>query len=225
MQTTASEPGTPSLALGHLAPLAASWLAPDGSRLSLRPVRPQDATLLGQLLDDGLQPACRRLRFHGALGRLSPARLAWLTDVDFDRHVAFVVTRHGPGGEQALGEGRYVRLADGSAELALAVGTAWQRMGIGSRLLQALLATAQQRGVTSLHGDMQSHNVAMQALMQQHGFFCQAAPEDSLLVRGERRCAARSVIVQRPRPQGRAAGLRWWPQVRLALGLANAVWR
>jgi GNAT superfamily N-acetyltransferase len=228
MQATTSETGpqirpaaTRALPLMS-SPAASTWLLRDGCCLTLRPVRSQDAPLLGQLLDDGLQPGCRRLRFHGALGRLSPARLAWLAEVDFDRHVAFVVTRPVPGGEQALGEGRYVLLADGSAELALAVGTEWQRMGIGSRLLGALLTEAQRRGVPSLHGDMQLHNVAMRALMQLHGFVCHAVPDDSLLVRGALHCAARSATLQARWQRVVTTALRGWLRVRQALGPASA---
>lgn len=226
MHATTSEAGpqirpAAAQALPLNGPAASTWLLRDGCRLTLRPVRPQDAPLLGQLLDEFLQPGCRRLRFHGALGRLSPARLAWLAEVDFERHVAFVVTRSVPGGEQALGEGRYVLLGDGSAELALAVGTDWQRMGIGSRLLRALLAEAQRRGVPSLHGDMQLHNVAMRALMQLHGFVCHAVPDDSLLVRGARLCATRSGPVQARWQRAVTTALRGWLQVRQTLGLAS----
>ena len=117
-----------------------TWTSACGTQLKLRAVRPDDAALLGELFDDGLSRAARYSRFHGAVGRLSAARLAWMADADFKHHVAFIVTRCEDGLEHAVAAGRWVRTAVApGAEFALSVADAWQGCGIGRRLLSALV--------------------------------------------------------------------------------------
>jgi GNAT superfamily N-acetyltransferase len=52
----------------------------------------------------------------------------------------------------------------GTADVAVAVVDAWQRRGIGKRLLTAVAALAEQIGYTQLRGSILPENVAMQRL-------------------------------------------------------------
>jgi len=166
------------------APTASQWHAPCGTLLTLRPSRPDDAALLGGLLDGGLSPAARRNRFHGSVGRLSAARLAWLAGTDFSRHAAFIVTHGAAGTEQAVAEGRWVCTGgQPEAEFALSVADAWQGLGVGRRLLAALVDTARRRGLHTLVGDVLQANQAMQALAGSLQFACDDHPDDAGLVR------------------------------------------
>ena len=174
----------PARAARPLRPVAQHWSASCGTPLTLRPVLASDAHLLGQLLDEGLSRQSRFSRFHGALGRLSPARLAWLADADFQSHVAFVVTLDGDGEEQAVAEGRWFRAAGSNrAEFALAVADRWQQQGLGGRLLSALLATARAQGLDELVGEVMACNQAMLALATGHQFQCADHPDGPGVVR------------------------------------------
>jgi acetyltransferase len=167
-------------------PQAQTWLAPCGTELTLRPVRPADAPMLGELLDEGLSRASRYSRFHGAVGRLSSARLAWLADADFDRHAAFIVTRPHVDGETAVAEGRWFRQGDlAGAEFALSVADPWQRQGIGRELLGALVQAGRARGLSQLVGDVLQGNQAMHALARSQRFSCADHPEQSGVLRAE----------------------------------------
>ena len=174
----------PSVAGLATQPPAQCWLARCGTPLTLRPVGHNDAGLLGQLLDEGLSQQSRYSRFHGALGRLSPARLAWLAEVDFKAHAAFVVTLVDQGQEQAVAEGRWFRTAGSSrAELALAVADRWQQQGLGGRLLRALVDAARSVGMDELAADVMAGNQAMLALAAAHQFQRAEHPDDQRLVR------------------------------------------
>lgn len=176
-------PGAPAQAAPTCAP-AAQWLARCGTRLTLRPVQPPDAPLLGELFEDGLSPTARRQRFHAAVRCLSPVQLAWLADADFQRHAAFIVTRQHGGLQHAVAEGRWVRSGGaGCAEFALSVADAWQHQGIGGRLLGTLVGTAKAQGIHSLQGDVLPGNQAMQALAGSLCFDCSPHPDDDGLLR------------------------------------------
>jgi acetyltransferase len=163
------------------------WTTACGTELTLRPVHPEDAALLGELFEEGLSRDARYSRFHGAVGRLSATRLAWMADADFQRHAAFVVTRHVDGLEHAVAEGRWVRTAvNPGAEFALCVADAWQGRGIGRQLLRALVRAGQEQGLPCLQGDVMPSNGAMQAVARSLGFDCAPHPEETSLVRAER---------------------------------------
>jgi acetyltransferase len=163
-----------------------TWTTACGTELTLRPVRPEDAALLGELFEDGLSRAARYSRFHGAVGRLSASRLAWMADADFQRHAAFIVTRWEDGLEHAVAEGRWVRTAvTPGAEFALAVADAWQGRGIGRQLLAALVQAGREQGLPCLLGDVLPGNQAMQSLARSQRFGCATHPEDAALMRAE----------------------------------------
>lgn len=163
-----------------------TWAASCGTALHLRPVRPQDAVLLAGLFTHGLGAASRRQRFHAAVRGPSALQLAWLAAADFSSHGAWVVTAQVQGLEQLVAEGCWVRCGTaGGAEFALSVADAWQRQGIGQRLLQALVDSARAQGLHSLVGDVLPGNLAMQALACSQGFGCDAHPGDSTLLRAD----------------------------------------
>ena len=164
------------------------WTSACGTQLTLRRIQAEDAALLGELFEERLSRAARYSRFHGAVGRLSAARLAWMADVDFKHHVAFIVTHWQDGLEHAVAEGRWVRtsVAPG-AEFALSVADAWQGHGIGRHLLSALVQAGREKGLPCLSGDVLPDNVAMRSLALAQGFACGLHPEDADLLRAQLR--------------------------------------
>jgi acetyltransferase len=159
------------------------WVTDCATTLRLRPVRPQDASLLGELFEDGLSPASRRLRFHTAVRSLSPLQLNWLASPDFRSHAAFIVTHQAGGLEHAVAEARWVRSGSTSgAEFALSVADAWQHQGIGRRLMRALIGSARAQGLQGLVGDVLPANRAMQALAHGLNFDCLPHPDDEALL-------------------------------------------
>ncbi|GAA5137341.1 GNAT family N-acetyltransferase [Pseudonocardia adelaidensis] len=127
-------------------------------------VRPLDRARAGATVDAvfaGLSPRSRYLRFHSPVPHLPESVRARLVDVDGRRHAAVVAEAGGLGPiglAQLFGDGH------GTADIAVAVMDAWQRRGIGRRLLTALAALAEEIGYTELRGSVLPENVAMQRL-------------------------------------------------------------
>jgi RimJ/RimL family protein N-acetyltransferase len=94
----------------------------------------------------GLSPRSRYLRFHTPLPRLTAPWRHLLLDIDGVRHTAMVAEHRSEHGIEPVGIARLVRTGPVSAELAFSVVDAWQRSGVGRRLLSALVMRAADLG-------------------------------------------------------------------------------
>jgi GNAT superfamily N-acetyltransferase len=114
----------------------------------------------------GLSAHSRYLRFHSPIPRLPPSVRARLVDVDGHRHLAMVARACGVpvGIARVIGSGSGPPGSGDPADLAVAVVDAWQRRGVGTRLLTAVTALAEELGYRELRGAVVPENVAMQGL-------------------------------------------------------------
>ena len=116
----------------------------DGSEIELREVRTDDKDAIAEGFAR-MSPESRYRRFFSARDRLSPSDLRYLTEVDHRDHEAVIAFDESGG---AVGVARYVRSDDPkSAEVAVAVGDAWQGKGAGTALLERLTERASENGV------------------------------------------------------------------------------
>lgn len=150
-----------------------------GERLRIRPIRPEDE---GLLLAFGrhLTPEDIRLRFFGPLRELSHEMAARLTQIDYDREMAFLLL----DGEDLIGVGRLA--ADPGfeqAEFALVVASDRQRRGYGGLLLGHVLDYAKQRGIKQVIGHVLRENTKMLELAARLGFKREAGRAGSTDVR------------------------------------------
>jgi acetyltransferase len=181
---------------------------PDGTRLTLRPVLPQDALLLAGLIDR-LSPQSRRNRFLGAV-HLSIERVAQMVSVDYSRQMALVVTTGQGGQECVIADARFCIDGTGTgAEFALIVDDAWAGRGIGGWLIEALRQAAAQAGVQWLYGEVLASNLAMGALMQRCGFSCTPDADDERVQRVEALVTAGDSGGGAVRSRGWRRGLHW----------------
>ncbi len=81
-----------------------------GERLIIRPIRPEDADQHGAFFAR-LSPEDIRYRFFTAMRELSPEMMARLTQIDYDREMAFVAIREFTG--ETVGVARLITEADG----------------------------------------------------------------------------------------------------------------
>ncbi len=161
----------------------------DGTRLTLRPVLPQDDLLLAALVAR-LSPRARRNRFHGAV-QLSAQSARRMSCIDYGRELAFVVTTRHAASECVIADARYCVDHDAQgAEFAVLVDEQWQRRGLGSWVMAALRDAAHEAGLHWLHGEVLSDNAPMLALMQRCGLCCTPDPEDDRLVQVQARLGA-----------------------------------
>jgi acetyltransferase len=165
----------------------------DGRRVTIRPIRPEDdageRAFLARLSGES-----RYLRFHKWVRAPSDRLVHFLTGVDYDRHMAYVCTAAGGDGEEVVGEARYVVNPDGaSCEFGVMIADAWRKTGIAGLLMEALIATARERGLASMEGLVLRRNPAMLRFARALGFEILDAPEDPVTLR----------VVKRLRPVGR----------------------
>ncbi|HEY9198438.1 MAG TPA: bifunctional acetate--CoA ligase family protein/GNAT family N-acetyltransferase [Gammaproteobacteria bacterium] len=159
---------------------------PDGTDLTIRPIRPEDAQI-EQAFVRGLSAQTKYFRFMQSLQELSREELIRLTQIDYHRELALIATVHENGTEVEIGVTRYAMNPDGeSCEFALVVADAWQQRGIGSRLMQALMEAARSRGFRTMEGEVLASNQPMLALVRDLGFNVRTSPDDPAVKRVSR---------------------------------------
>jgi protein lysine acetyltransferase len=153
---------------------AAALLVPvvlaDGTRLVLRPICPDDKVKLDQAMQ-ALSAESRRRRFFTAKEGLNAASLAYLTEIDFVGHFAWVALAEDEPDRPIVGVARYIRLVDQPevAELALTIQDAYQGRGLGSLLLDALGVAARANGVKRFVAHVLQDNAPMRAMLRRAG--------------------------------------------------------
>lgn len=163
-------------------PYPAHWIQSitlhDGAAVTLRPIRPEDAGIEVEFVRN-LSDESRYNRFMGPLRELQPSMLTHFTQVDYDDHMAFIATTDDHGAEMQIGVARYVVIPGTTqCEFAIVVADAWQRRGVGRRLMQRLIEAARARGLTSMYGDVLPANNKLLTLTESLGFKSSFDPSD-----------------------------------------------
>ena len=150
--------------------LCQQWQIADGTVITLRPARPEDA-ILEQEFVASMSDESRRFRFMESSQEISPSLIVRLNQVDYDREMALLVTILDQGRERQIGSVRYSQAPDGEAvEFALAIDDAWQKIGLGRRLMQTIMECARAKSYRTIVGDVLSDNTKMLRLMSSLGF-------------------------------------------------------
>jgi len=173
--------------LPYPARLAETVRLHDGSDILLRPIRPEDETAHGELIGR-MTPQELRYRFFGTVRKLDHTQLARLTQIDYDREMAFIATRPVAGGRaETLGEVRTATDPDNSsAEFAIIVRSDIKGTGLGSILMNRIIRYHQDRGTGEIGAHVLSENAAMLRLSDKCGFTLEPG-EDSGVVHCVRR--------------------------------------
>jgi acetyltransferase len=106
-------------------------------------------------------------------------KLEKFTNPDSRNAVALIVLFIGETSEEEIGVARYVIDPDGvNCEFAIVVADAWQKRGIGTRLMNALIKHLQASGVKRISGSVLKRNSAMRKFVKQMGFVETNLPDD-----------------------------------------------
>jgi acetyltransferase len=130
-------------------------VAQDGTELLIRPIHPEDAPALQRFIE-GLDPESVRARFFETMKRLPPAMLDRLTQIDYDREMAFVALDRtaNPEDDVICGVARIVVLPGGTkGEYALTARQTTIERGIARALMEEVVAYARRRGLQELCGE------------------------------------------------------------------------
>ncbi len=153
------------------------WRSPAGVDLWIRPLAPDDAARQLRFLQS-LSPQARYERVFSHRGLL-PGELRQMIRFDVRREIALVAAAGEKQDEQIVAVARLKKSDDGQYEFAIVVGDAWQRSGIGERLLRQLLAVAKLAGIARVTGVTMASNEPMRALCRKAGFTLRPDPDDA----------------------------------------------
>lgn len=122
---------------------------------------------------DELSPHSRQMRFFTPIRELPPGVRERLSDIDGTINgaiIAFDAAVHPadhPEG-RAVGFARWMSPPEGTAELSVVVIDDYQGLGVGSRLMDALIALGRKRGIRRMIADVLRENTPMRALINRY---------------------------------------------------------
>jgi acetyltransferase len=167
------------MATSYPAELVQALTFRDGTRVIVRPIRPEDRQIEREFVLK-LSDESRYFRFMSALRELNEAMLSRFTQIDYDREMALIAVICENGLETEIGVARYIINADGvSCEFAVAVADAWQHRGVGSKLILNLVEVARARKLQVMEGIVMAGNHKMLGLMSALGFSIRPEPGDA----------------------------------------------
>lgn len=149
--------------------LESSLAARDGRKFPMRPIRPEDTPLIDDLLEH-TDHEDSRMRFLSPLRRLPRQLAARLTQIDYDREMAFVVFTDDSKSQISV-VGRLSETPNRErAEFAILVRSDRQGIGLGYAMMDHLIAYARTRGDGELFGHVLRENGSMLDLCKELGF-------------------------------------------------------
>ena len=148
----------------------------DGSKLLIRPVRPEDEPLYPPFLQQVTQDDLR-LRFFAPVKDFSHRFIARFTQIDYARAMAFVAIDE--SSEAMLGVGRLHALSQSdTAEYAVLVRSDLKGRGIGWLLMQTLIEYAREEELKTIQGEVLTENTTMLRMCEELGFMSSESPTD-----------------------------------------------
>ena len=142
----------------------------DGTAVTVRSIRAKDSNSVLEAFK-GMDKESVHRRFFSPKKELSPAELKQLTDVDFSKVIALVVTIQSPKGELLVGGGRYALEERRSthAEIAFVTSGDYRGLGIASLILKHLALIARKAGISQFDAEVLAANQPMLAVFRRSG--------------------------------------------------------
>jgi acetyltransferase len=148
------------------------WIAKNGRPLLIRPIRPEDETLMARF-HTMLSEESVYARYAQALSlrqRTAHERLARLCFIDYDRQIALVAIDEQPV-PRIVAVARLIKLhGRRDAEFAVTVADAYQHIGLGSELMSRLSAIGRDEHLERFIGQISATNQAMLSICRHLGF-------------------------------------------------------
>jgi acetyltransferase len=146
------------------------WLLEDGTPVLLRPMKPEDESLVSEFLSSCSEDTIY-FRYFQLIKKWTHEMLIRFTQNDYDRELGLMAISQPPGPEVMLGVSRLVMAADrSSAEFAVIVADPWQGRGLGEKLIEQVIEIARDNEVKMLWGEVLAENLPMLSLVKKMGF-------------------------------------------------------
>jgi acetyltransferase len=173
-----------------------------GRTLTLRPIRPEDESQ-HRAFTESLDPADLRMRFFYSRRTIERSELARLTQIDYEREMAFVATEaDATGAERTLGVARATCDPDNEeAEFAVTVRSELKGGGLGTLLMHTLVDHLRQRGTRRLVAYVLRDNERMLQLARDLGLKPETRHHDPDTVKVSMDLQAEVILGDRAKPQ------------------------
>jgi len=151
------------------------WKLRDGTEVTIRPIRPEDEPLMVKF-HESLSEQSVYWRYFSPLKlshRVAHERLQRICFIDYDREMALVCERkHSLTGEpEIIAVGRLSKLHErNEAEFAIVVSDRFQLQGLGTELLNRMIAIGRDEKLGRIIGSIMPDNRGMQKLCEKLGF-------------------------------------------------------
>ena len=153
----------------------------NGERCLFRPILPEDEPLLQRFIAQVTKEDLY-YRYFSEINEFTHDDLANMTQIDYDREMAFVAVRNQNNEAEILGVTRAISDPDNiDAEFAVLVRSDLKGLGLGRRLLEKLIVYTREHGLQQLNGITMPHNRGMVALARKLGFKVDVQLEDGIV--------------------------------------------
>jgi acetyltransferase len=152
---------------------------PKGMEVLVRPIRPEDEPAHHDFISK-LTPEDIRFRFFGTVKELPHSEMARLTQIDYDREMAFIATgKKADGSSETLGVVRTNTDPNNErAEFAVVVRSDIKGQRMGRMLLTKMIDYCRSRGTKMIVGQVLSDNRRMLKLAKSLGFASIVLPDE-----------------------------------------------
>ncbi|MCS3600818.1 acetyltransferase [Buttiauxella sp. BIGb0471] len=153
----------------------------NGEQCLFRPILPEDEPLLQQFISLVTKEDLY-YRYFSEINEFTHEDLANMTQIDYDREMAFVAVRQQNGSSEIIGVTRAISDPDNiDAEFAVLVRSDLKGLGLGRRLLEKLIAYTGEHGLQRLNGITMPNNRGMVSLARKLGFDVDIQLEDGIV--------------------------------------------
>ncbi|SEF39264.1 bifunctional acetate--CoA ligase family protein/GNAT family N-acetyltransferase [Vibrio hangzhouensis] len=152
----------------------------DGSMISLRPIRPEDEPYHADFIKNVTKEDLYK-RFFSDVGEFNHEALANLTQIDYDREMAFVAVDLGYSTPHIIGVSRVLVTPDNTdAEFAILIRSDLKGKGLGKILMNKIIAYCRDKKTHQISGMTMPTNRGMLTLAQKLGFELDVQFEDGV---------------------------------------------
>ncbi|MBF0107989.1 MAG: bifunctional acetate--CoA ligase family protein/GNAT family N-acetyltransferase [Magnetococcales bacterium] len=164
--------------------LEETWFLPGHRPVLLRPIRPEDEPQHHEFISR-LSPEDLFFRFLSVRKALPHAEMARLTQIDYNREMAFIASVRDPlsGQRETLGVNRiFLDLHRDSCEFAIVVRSDIKGQGLGRKLMEKTIDYCRLRGIRVMEGHVDPSNHRMIEFVKGFGFSVHHTQDHDLIV-------------------------------------------
>lgn len=153
----------------------------NGETCLFRPILPEDEPLLRHFIAQVTKEDLY-YRYFSEINEFTHEDLANMTQIDYDREMAFVAVREQGGEAEIIGVTRAISDADNTdAEFSVLVRSDLKGVGLGRRLLEKMIVYTRHHGLQQLNGITMPRNQGMITLAKKLGFSVDVQLEDGIV--------------------------------------------